>query len=32
MLNRICLEDGIPLVNIVRRPEQEALLRDAGAA
>jgi NADPH2:quinone reductase len=31
-LNRICLEDGIPLVNIVRRPEQEALLRDAGAA
>lgn len=32
MLNRICLEDGIPLVNIVRRPDQEALLRDAGAA
>ena len=32
MLNRICLEDGIPLVNIVRRPEQEALLRGAGAA
>ena len=31
MLNRICLEDGIPLVNIVRRPEQEALLRGAGA-
>ena len=32
MLNRICLEHGIPLVNIVRRPEQEALLRGAGAA
>ena len=32
MLNRTCLEDGIPLVNIVRRPEQEALLRGAGAA
>jgi NADPH:quinone reductase len=32
MLNRICLEDGIPLVNIVRRPEQEALPRGAGAA
>ena len=32
MLNRICLEDGIPLVNIVRRPEQEALLRGARAA
>lgn len=32
MLNRICLADGIPLVNIVRRPEQAALLRDQGAA
>jgi NADPH2:quinone reductase len=31
MLNRICLADGIPLVNIVRRPEQEALLRNEGA-
>jgi len=31
MLNRICLEDGIGLVNIVRRPEQEAILRAAGA-
>jgi NADPH:quinone reductase len=31
MLNRICLEDGIALVNIVRKPEQEALLREAGA-
>jgi len=32
MLNRICLEDGIGLVNIVRRPEQAALLRGQGAA
>ncbi|HMO48037.1 MAG TPA: zinc-binding dehydrogenase [Rubrivivax sp.] len=31
MLNRICLQDGIGLVNIVRKPEQAALLRDAGA-
>ena len=31
MLNRICLEEGIGLVNIVRRPEQAALLRELGA-
>ena len=31
MLNRICLADGISLVNIVRKPEQEALLREQGA-
>lgn len=31
MLNRICIADGIDLVNIVRKPEQEALLRDMGA-
>ncbi|MFT4100491.1 MAG: zinc-binding dehydrogenase [Burkholderiaceae bacterium] len=31
MLNRICIADGIGLVNIVRRPEQEALLRNEGA-
>jgi NADPH2:quinone reductase len=31
MLNRICLTDGVPLVNIVRRPEQAALLREQGA-
>ena len=31
MLNRICLKDGIDLVNIVRKPEQEALLRSQGA-
>jgi NADPH:quinone reductase len=32
MLNRLCREDEIPLVNIVRKPEQEELLRAAGAA
>lgn len=31
MLNRICLADGIGLVNIVRKEEQETLLRDLGA-
>ena len=31
MLNRICLADGVQLVNIVRRPEQATLLRDQGA-
>jgi NADPH:quinone reductase-like Zn-dependent oxidoreductase len=31
MLNRICLKDGIGLVNIVRKPEQAKILRDAGA-
>ena len=31
MLNRICLADGIELVNIVRKAEQEKLLRDLGA-
>jgi NADPH:quinone reductase len=31
MLNRVCLEDQVPLVNIVRRPEHEELLRAAGA-
>ena len=31
MLNRICLADGIPLVNVVRKPEQAQLLRDQGA-
>ena len=32
MLNRICLADGIPLVNIVRSPAQVAILRELGAA
>ena len=31
MLNRICLKDGVGLVNIVRKPEQEKLLRELGA-
>jgi len=31
MLNKICLEDGVALVNIVRSAEQEALLRGIGA-
>ncbi len=31
MLNRICIEDGVELVNIVRKPEQAELLRDLGA-
>ncbi|MDO8362701.1 MAG: zinc-binding dehydrogenase [Actinomycetota bacterium] len=31
MLQKLCLADGIPLVNIVRRPEQEAILRELGA-
>jgi NADPH2:quinone reductase len=31
MLQKICLADGIELVNIVRKPEQEALLRNLGA-
>ena len=31
MLNRICQKDGVKLVNIVRKPEQESLLRGIGA-
>lgn len=31
MLLKICQQDGIDLVNIVRKPEQEALLRGLGA-
>ncbi|MBC7735627.1 MAG: zinc-binding dehydrogenase [Bacteriovorax sp.] len=31
MLNKVCMADGIGLVNIVRKPEQEALLRAMGA-
>jgi NADPH2:quinone reductase len=31
MLQKICTADGIPLVNIVRQPEQAALLRRIGA-
>jgi NADPH:quinone reductase len=32
MLVKVCLKDGIPLVNIVRKPDQEELLRSLGAA
>lgn len=31
MLNKVCLADGIGLVNIVRSAEQAAILRDIGA-
>ena len=31
MLNRLCQEDGIELVNIVRKAEQEEILRNLGA-
>jgi NADPH2:quinone reductase len=31
MLNRICIDEGIALVNIVRKVEQEAVLRELGA-
>jgi NADPH2:quinone reductase len=32
MLNRLCQKERIPLVNIVRKQDQEDLLRSAGAA
>lgn len=31
MLNKICLADGVSIVNIVRSEEQAAILRDIGA-
>ena len=31
MLNKICLNDGVELVNVVRKPEQVELLRGLGA-
>jgi NADPH:quinone reductase-like Zn-dependent oxidoreductase len=31
MLVKLCQKDGIPLVNIVRKPEQDMLLRSLGA-
>ena len=31
MLNKICISDGIDLVNIVRKPEQEEILKGIGA-
>ncbi len=32
MLVKLCIADGVPLVNIVRKPDQEELLRSLGAA
>jgi NADPH:quinone reductase-like Zn-dependent oxidoreductase len=32
MLVKLCQTDGVPLVNIVRKPDQEELLRSLGAA
>ncbi len=32
MLQKVCNEEGIPLVNVVRRPEQVALLKRLGAS
>jgi NADPH:quinone reductase len=31
MLVKLCISDGVPLVNIVRKPDQEQLLRSLGA-
>lgn len=31
MLNRLCINEGVALVNIVRKPEQEAILKALGA-
>jgi len=31
MLNRVCLKDSVPLINIVRKKEQVDLLREQGA-
>jgi len=31
MLNRVCIDEGVELVNIVRKPEQETILRNLGA-
>lgn len=31
MLNKICLKDGVELVNVVRKEEQAKILRDIGA-
>ncbi len=31
MLVKLCITDGVPLVNIVRKPDQEELLRSLGA-
>ncbi len=31
ILQRVCLKDGVPLVNVVRKDEQAEILRDIGA-
>jgi NADPH2:quinone reductase len=31
MLNKLCIDDQVPLVNIVRKPEQEDILTSGGA-
>lgn len=31
MLNKLCQADGVEIVNIVRKPEQEKILQDLGA-
>ena len=31
MMNKLCIKNGIPLLNIVRRKEQEELLKSEGA-
>ncbi len=31
MLNKLCIQDGVDLVNIVRKPEQDEILRTIGA-
>ena len=32
MLNKLCIKDNVGLVNIVRKPEQAGILKNAGAA
>ena len=32
MLNKLCIKDNVMLVNIVRKPEQAGILKNAGAA
>lgn len=31
ILNKLCIADGVDLVNVVRKPEQEKILRELGA-
>jgi NADPH:quinone reductase len=32
MLVKLCIKDGVPLVNVVRKPDQEEILKSLGAA